>query len=74
MDAWVGQLKSKLDEEYRASEAELRHAFSVEAEKILIEMASIAELEHNNQLRDLVTALQSEKNRRLTEAAKEVCV
>jgi hypothetical protein len=74
MEAWVGQLRAKLDEEFRSAESELRHSFSVEAEKILVEMANIAEIEHNTQLRSIMTTLQSEKNRRLTDAAKEVCL
>ncbi len=72
MDHWVGQLRLRLEEGYSGAETELRTAFASEAEKILVEMATIAELQHNEHLRALITTLQAEKSRKLAAAAQEV--
>lgn len=66
-------MKSKYAEDRRSAEEALRNTFTVEAEKILIELAAVVETENREKLVSLASELQQQKNDALSAAALEVC-
>ncbi len=66
------RLRARLDEEFGTAEAELRRSFETEAERILVEVANIAEAEFQQRLSVLSSELQQDKNRQLADATREV--
>jgi hypothetical protein len=74
MELWVSKLKHKYAEDRKASEEALRSTFAVEAEKILMELASVVEAENREKLLLLAQELQQQKNESLSVAALEVSV
>jgi hypothetical protein len=74
LELWVSKLKSKYAEDRKSAEEALRGTFTVEAEKILIELAAVVETENREKLVSLASELQQQKNAALSAAALEVRV
>jgi hypothetical protein len=72
LDGWMAKLRARYDDERGKSEAALRNAFAVEAEKILTELASMFEAQNQDRVSQLAAELQAQKNAALSQAASEV--